>query len=286
MYLKFNVISLILLYSTVVFVVFGDLSRLGTLAKEQQEQQEQQQQQHNIIVNNNEYDQSPLQSMLYSQNILDAQPLFTTASNETQTITYSKFTFKHFLIILVVFGALLFFSFSIIQVRIKLKNNMVERIPRKIMPFLRPGDLSNKQRTVILNEIVKSKQTQAQIKPQIGDHPIGHLGWGSPGSEYAKVHFKTSISKSWIILERAAIHFDPELKREPKMCIRDYVNLLLERCPQMNKSLAKLYVDTYEKARFSELEFTLDEYTHFMSKFFVLLQDLEKDTSKLVSPSF
>eukprot|EP01133_Synstelium_polycarpum_P015469 gene15469-18361_t len=116
------------------------------------------------------------------------------------------------------------------------------------------------------------------VQPLIGDSPIGHLGWGSPGSEYAKVHFKTSIAKSWIILERAAIHYSADLRREPKTCIRDYVNMLLDRCPHMNRTLARLYIDNYERARFSEEEFTLDEYTRFMTKFLVLIQDFEKDT--------
>ncbi|GAM21477.1 hypothetical protein SAMD00019534_046520, partial [Acytostelium subglobosum LB1] len=194
---------------------------------------------------------------------------------------FALFTFKHFLIILVVFGAFLALSIIMVQLRIKLKNIMIDRIPRKIMPFLRPGDLSHKQRTIILNELVRSKQLV--VKPSIGESPISHLGWGSPGSEYSKVHFKTSIAKSWIILERAAVHFNADLKRQAKMCMRDYVNMLLDRCPHMNRSLARFYVDAYEKARFSEQEFTLDEYTHFMTKFLVLLQDFEGSSKLMMS---
>ncbi|EGG20089.1 hypothetical protein DFA_07206 [Cavenderia fasciculata] len=192
---------------------------------------------------------------------------------------FNSMTFKHYLIIIFIVAGMLFITVSMIQLRTRLKANMIDRIPRKIMPFLRPGDLSHKQRTTILNELVKSKQTASQIKPQIGDHPIGHLGWGAPTSEYAKVHFKTSIAKSWIILERAAIHYDPSLVRESKMCIRDYVNMLTDRCSHLNRSLARIYIDTYERARFSEDEFTLDEYSTFMKKFFVLIQDLEKDNN-------
>eukprot|EP01132_Coremiostelium_polycephalum_P004052 gene4052-5074_t len=204
----------------------------------------------------------------------------TTSSSEppkSDDYEIGTFSFQHFIIILLVFAAMIFISFSLVQLRVRIKNSLIDRIPRKIMPFLRPGDLSEKQRSIILNQLVKSKQTQSRIQPPIGDSPIGHLGWGAPGSEYAKVHFKTSISKSWIILERAATHYNPTLKRESKLCIRDYVQFLQQSCPHIEKSIFDLYIDYYEKARFSEEEFTLDEYSRFMSKFLVLVQGFNSE---------
>ncbi|KAM9995317.1 hypothetical protein ACTFIY_001505 [Dictyostelium cf. discoideum] len=202
------------------------------------------------------------------------------SSSSSTSNEFGKFSFQHFLIIIFVVGIMLFLSFSLIQVRIRLKNRMIDRIPRKIMPFLRPGDLSNKQRTIILNEIVRSKQIQSKIEPtMIGGNSvasnIGHLGWGPPNSEYSKVHFKTSISKSWIVLESAATHYSSHLKKDPKSCIRDYVEFLLEQCPQLDRHHANHYIDTYEKARFSDQEFTLEQYTQFMSNLIVLIKAFE-----------
>ncbi|KAN0019391.1 hypothetical protein ACTFIU_002599 [Dictyostelium citrinum] len=201
-------------------------------------------------------------------------------SSSSSSNEFGKFSFQHFLIIIFVVGIMLFLSFSLIQVRIRLKNRMIDRIPRKIMPFLRPGDLSNKQRTIILNEIVRSKQIQSKIEPtMIGGNSaasnIGHLGWGPPNSEYSKVHFKTSISKSWIVLESAATHYSSHLKKDPKSCIRDYIEFLLEQCPQLDRKHANHYIDIYEKARFSDQEFTLEQYTQFMSNLIVLIKAFE-----------
>ncbi|EGC40030.1 hypothetical protein DICPUDRAFT_20225, partial [Dictyostelium purpureum] len=209
-------------------------------------------------------------------NSADTNGTSTNSSSSSSEYIVGRFYFQHFLIIIFVVGIMLFLSFSLIQVRIRLKNRMIDRIPRNIMPFLRPGDLSNKQRTIILNEIVRSKQIQSQIEPiMIGDSPtISHLGWGPPNTGYSKVHFKTSIAKSWIVLEKAATHYNPELKRDTKLCIRDYVEFLLEKCPQIEKKFAYHYIDIYECARFSDQEFTLEEYTDFMSNLIELIKTI------------
>ncbi|KYQ93557.1 hypothetical protein DLAC_04927 [Tieghemostelium lacteum] len=203
------------------------------------------------------------------------------SSTSEEELKFNSFSFEHFLIIIFIAAALIFLSFSLIQLRIRIRNNMVDRIPRKIMPFLRPGDLSNKQRTTILNGIVNSKHIQSQIQPVVGDSPIGHLGWGAPDSEYPNTHFKTFISKSYIVLESVATHFNASLKRSPNTCIRDYVELLLDRCEFLDEKLAYLYIDTYEKARFSEDEFTEQEYTHFKENFGTLIQSFEPEASSL-----
>lgn len=87
-------------------------------------------------------------------------------------------------------------SFFVIPIKYRTRATRINKIPRDIMPFLRPGDLSTvcslilgslsqtygiqKQRKVILNELVREKQIE--VKPQIkAEKMSGHFGWGAPG---------------------------------------------------------------------------------------------------------
>ncbi len=50
--------------------------------------------------------------------------------------------------------------------------------------------------------------------------------------------------------ERAAVHKDRNLRRPSTMCIRDYIQLLEQQIPGLNRNLCRFYLETYEKARF------------------------------------
>eukprot|EP01112_Ceratiomyxa_fruticulosa_P012819 TRINITY_DN3574_c0_g3_i1.p1 TRINITY_DN3574_c0_g3~~TRINITY_DN3574_c0_g3_i1.p1 ORF type:complete len:219 (+),score=30.91 TRINITY_DN3574_c0_g3_i1:168-824(+) len=197
------------------------------------------------------------------------------APYETQLLT------SHFLILFLWIALLLGAFLFLIHWRYRRRKLELARIPRDVMPFLRPGDLSHRQRAVILNELVRTKGIQVDPVFEGSSLPentgaIGHFGWGPPTTEYSKVHFKTSIAKSYLILERAAMHRDKSLERPPTMSIRDYVHFLEQNCPDLNKNLCSFYIDTYETARFSDKEFSMSEYTNFMAKFFVLIQAFER----------
>ncbi len=60
------------------------------------------------------------------------------------------------------------------------------------------------------------------------------------------------------------------------MNIRDYVQYLQKNCSQLDPELCQFYVDTYEKARFSTLEFTEEDYIHFMEAFHKLLKSFKQ----------
>jgi len=198
------------------------------------------------------------------------------ATNSAVELQPDDLTTTHLIIMIIVFTLVLIVCFFVIPIRYRERSKAVSRIPRDIMPFLRPGDLSTKHRKTILNELVLAKGTV--VTPPIRAAKMtGHLGWGIPGTEYSKVHFKTSVAKSYLILERAAMHKDKHLARPSAMCIRDYMTFLEQNCAGLNRNLCRFYLETYERARFSEDEFTLDEYTNFMAKFLVLIQAFETE---------
>ena len=103
----------------------------------------------------------------------------------------------------------------------------------------------------------------------------GSLGWGQPSSDFGQVHFKTSIASSFQVLEAAAMNRYPVLYREPSMTVANYLAFLREVCSGLQPQLCAWYVATYERARFSTDDFTLDDYKAFMDRFVVLIQAIE-----------
>ena len=62
------------------------------------------------------------------------------------------------------------------------------------------------------------------------------------------------------------------MARKPTMTIRDYVFFLHKQFPSLDLDTCSYYIETYERARFSPDEFTLEEFSTFSTKFQVLLQ--------------
>lgn len=94
-----------------------------------------------------------------------------------------------------------------------------------------------------------------------------------------EINFKESISSSWRILERAIVTTHPNMPRQPIQTVRDYLLSLIERFPSSSPihstqslSLIHSYLEIYERARFSPNQFSLLEYSNFLSQFCLLLQ--------------
>jgi len=144
------------------------------------------------------------------------------------------------------------------------------------MPFLRPGDLSTKQRISILNELVRSNETRIDPVVNLEDH----MGFGlqeNEDGEFNPIHFKTTIATSFWILESIVAYGDASLKRPSSMCVRDYLLSLVRKDNRLNLQLFNYYVETYERARFSNEEFTLSEYKEFVENFKAILTFFVKD---------
>ncbi|KAG9392820.1 hypothetical protein J8273_5753 [Carpediemonas membranifera] len=101
-------------------------------------------------------------------------------------------------------------------------------------------------------------------------------GWGKPGSEYSRVHFKTSVAKSYLILEQAAVHADLRLSRPPGHSVRRYVQFLATNCGVRDECCEE-YLSMYELARFTEHEVSFAQYQRFMANLMELVRQLEQD---------
>ncbi|CAG8467048.1 6615_t:CDS:2 [Paraglomus occultum] len=100
-------------------------------------------------------------------------------------------------------------------------------------------------------------------------------GWGRPGTSLANIHFKTSIRQTAVIIEQA-VQKSTSIVRHPSMTIQRYIDYLVE-CRLIDKRIGRLYVEGYEKARFSEEETGEEHYKEFMRLVAVLLRMIRKN---------
>jgi len=88
-------------------------------------------------------------------------------------------------------------------------------------------------------------------------------------------NLRSIVATSYVYLEGAATEADQSLARNPTTTVHDYVlNFLPKHCLGIDLGLCQAYVDAYERARFSNEEFTLAEFTEFKEQFRQLLEFL------------
>ncbi|RHZ77636.1 hypothetical protein Glove_174g121 [Diversispora epigaea] len=116
-------------------------------------------------------------------------------------------------------------------------------------------------------EHVSGITAESKPRPEDGAQP----GWGRPGKELDKIHFKTSIVDTFPLIEKTAFEH-LQLKRHPSMSVKRFIEFLVEN-RAIDYNLGYAYVEGYEKARFSEDEILEENYTEFMKVVFNLLRN-------------
>eukprot|EP00455_Lapot_gusevi_P027001 TRINITY_DN2852_c0_g1_i3.p1 TRINITY_DN2852_c0_g1~~TRINITY_DN2852_c0_g1_i3.p1 ORF type:complete len:105 (+),score=25.67 TRINITY_DN2852_c0_g1_i3:35-316(+) len=90
------------------------------------------------------------------------------------------------------------------------------------------------------------------------------------------VHFNTSIAKSFYVIDEAVAHRRPGLRHRNYRTIRDYMRFLQKEFPGLKDDLCHEYVVTYERARFGLHQFTVEEYSRFMSAVLAIVENVDK----------
>lgn len=103
------------------------------------------------------------------------------------------------------------------------------------------------------------------------------MGYGRDEEEQKIMHFKSTIATSvWVLgssytdfphhfQEKAVAHLNPGLQNRPVLTVREL--FVQENNPRLDRELCRYYIETYERARFSRDEFTLQEYQTFVTKY-------------------
>lgn len=198
-------------------------------------------------------------------------------SEEEDALKKLNLNHIHFIAILVTYSISGLLFLMLVYFRHSTRRNMLDAIPHRIMPMLRPGDVSLRCRKKIIAELVRESKIEGQpsdfVEQKEMFEKIGHYGWGAPGTTHEGTHFKTSIARSYRILEKAASRLNPAWAREPGMGVREYVRFLRAMC-KLPKGVCRRYIRDYEVARFSPREFTCDEWKEFRSNFLKIIKAL------------
>lgn len=160
--------------------------------------------------------------------------------------------------------------FLVLPVRSQLRRRRIRRLPRKNMP-IRKRDLASQQYSLVMQELLRT----VSLNYRPSEESAVKTGWGRPGTDFDKVHFKKSVSRSHLILERAAVHKNSLWRRKPDQTIRQYIDMLASVCPHMNRISCTRVIQHYENARYGTDELTEDEYRDFMEHFRRMLQALD-----------
>ncbi|KAH8550371.1 hypothetical protein BGW37DRAFT_499062 [Umbelopsis sp. PMI_123] len=109
----------------------------------------------------------------------------------------------------------------------------------------------------------------AEPKPE----DVSQLGWAKPGSEFEGVNFKRAITRTSGIIEKAAMEMDQDFVRPAYIPFRQYVEFLSQHI-KVDRQIVDVYLDGYERARFSQDEFTEAEYLGIMGHLAIILRSM------------
>eukprot|EP01028_Stygiella_incarcerata_P006127 TRINITY_DN2508_c0_g1_i2.p1 TRINITY_DN2508_c0_g1~~TRINITY_DN2508_c0_g1_i2.p1 ORF type:complete len:245 (-),score=59.00 TRINITY_DN2508_c0_g1_i2:864-1598(-) len=157
--------------------------------------------------------------------------------------------------------------------RAKIRTHRIKIIPRKYIP-IEKSNLPRGMYRTIQEELMTSVVLEMQPNPD----EVCHVGWGDPNSEFKNIHFKSSLARSPALISKALIRSRPEWVGRKDMTVREHLEFLREQCPYLSVTACQAYVEGYERARYSDEEFTMEDYTDFMKHTFSILNALDVAT--------
>ncbi|KAI7872454.1 hypothetical protein BDF14DRAFT_1697521, partial [Spinellus fusiger] len=123
----------------------------------------------------------------------------------------------------------------------------------------------------IQNEFIKVKEIQTQCHPLSASVPS--TGKSTPDMLFDGVDFKRAISRTPAIIESAAIKLDTEYARPHYVPVRQYMEFLMQR-KLVDFQLGRVYLEGYERARFSCYPMSQEEYLDIMKHLAVMLHHM------------
>ncbi|CAO3596265.1 unnamed protein product [Absidia cylindrospora] len=110
------------------------------------------------------------------------------------------------------------------------------------------------------------------IKPLSSD--INHPGWANPDTvAFEGVDLRRAVARTPIIIENAAMVIGSMYARPSFVDIRLYINFLI-RHGIMDKAFGSVYLEGYERARFSKYGPTEEEYMNIMKHLATILNQM------------
>ncbi|KAI8337478.1 hypothetical protein BC941DRAFT_513332 [Chlamydoabsidia padenii] len=137
------------------------------------------------------------------------------------------------------------------------------------------------------------------LQVQRGFHLVGYIrqaaeplpsdirqsGWAKPGTgTFEGVDFKRAIARTPTIIEKAAIEINNIYARPSYIAIRHYIEFLMQQ-NLMDSDFGRIYLEGYEKARFSEHAPTEQEYLDIMKHLAAILNQMGYHLNQATTPT-
>ncbi|KAL0095505.1 hypothetical protein F4703DRAFT_1824941 [Phycomyces blakesleeanus] len=162
--------------------------------------------------------------------------------------------------------SLLFSCSRVFTVRSSLQD-----IPKLYIP-IKEDDLPKRVFSHIQGQFTNVKEVRKECKPLSSD--IKLVGRALPGEPlFDGVDFKRAIARTPTIIENAAIELNPEYARPLYVPVRQYMEFLMHH-NLVDSQLGCVYLEGYERARFSRDQVSQAEYLDIMKHLAVMLHHM------------
>ncbi|KAI8148922.1 hypothetical protein BJV82DRAFT_590080 [Fennellomyces sp. T-0311] len=147
----------------------------------------------------------------------------------------------------------------------------LQDIPKIYIP-IKKDDLPKKVYSQIQGQFDAVKHVRKLAEPRPED--IVHIGRGKPGdAQFAGVDFKRVIARTPMFIEQAAMAINPAFSRPSHVPTRQYIEYLIQRS-FIDAQIGQVYIDGYERARFSRAPVSQDIFREIMTHLAVILDHM------------
>ncbi|ORY96358.1 hypothetical protein BCR43DRAFT_491565 [Syncephalastrum racemosum] len=179
--------------------------------------------------------------------------------------------FRNLIVVAASYVLLAIVSLSFSCSRVLTVKASLQDIPKDYIP-IKSDDLPKRVYTHIAGSFEDVKEIRKVAEPRPED--IGQVGWAKPGeTPFEGVDFKRAIARTPSIIEKAATEIDSEYARPLYVPIRQYLEFLMER-DFIDSQLGHVYIEGYERARFSQQPVSQDEYLDIMKHLAAILNHM------------
>eukprot|EP00823_Brevimastigomonas_motovehiculus_P001723 TRINITY_DN12343_c0_g1_i1.p1 TRINITY_DN12343_c0_g1~~TRINITY_DN12343_c0_g1_i1.p1 ORF type:complete len:219 (-),score=31.85 TRINITY_DN12343_c0_g1_i1:247-903(-) len=173
---------------------------------------------------------------------------------------WENIAYIHFVILGAVLSLMVWVYVLCLRHRLNQYQKEREKVPKRHQILLK-SEMSRVMWDLMINELDRAQDLISKIEPV--DAGNGDLAWGKEDTPMAGTHFNTSVARSFYRLGKEVVSRRPGLFHHDYRTIRDYVAALRKAFPGLRHEVCQEYINTYERAVFSQEKLTESDWVRF-----------------------
>ncbi|KXS18927.1 hypothetical protein M427DRAFT_95806 [Gonapodya prolifera JEL478] len=161
-------------------------------------------------------------------------------------------------------------AFFIILSRVISGKTALADIPKVFVP-INQSDLPKPVYWLVNTELSRVSSVAMEAKPL--PETVAITGWGRTSATSEPIYFQSAVLETVDIINQKASQLSPSLTRRPGMTVKRYIDTLVGQS-LVDATVARFYLELYEKAQYGREETTESEYADFLKVFALLLKNL------------